>query len=103
MQQTQVLFQMETSEFFRQMRRMIEDALGQKESKRLDSNTDSSVKSFLKVKDVCELFQVSKPTLYQWMNDGKIKSVKIQSRRYFLWKDINELIQQNHSGSQAAK
>jgi excisionase family DNA binding protein len=32
---------------------------------------------FYKIKEVCEMLQISRQTLYQWIKDGKIKTVKI--------------------------
>ena len=49
-------------------------------------------KAFLKINDVCEVFQVSKPTIYDWMKQDKIKGFKIKSRGYFLGADIEEMI-----------
>jgi excisionase family DNA binding protein len=62
---------------------------------RQTSVQDSPLKKLLKTKEVCELFQVSKPTIYEWLKQGKLKSIKIGSRRYFLWQDIEELIQRS--------
>ena len=60
---------------------------------------DPPLKKLLKAKEVCELFQVSKPTIYEWLKQGKLKSIKIESRRYFLWQDIEELIQRSGSST----
>ena len=38
---------------------------------------------------------VSKPTLYDWLRENKIKSFKIKSRRSFLRADIEAMIR-NH-------
>lgn len=34
--------------------------------------------------EVCVIFQVSKPTIYDWIKNGKLKPYKIRSRVYFL-------------------
>jgi excisionase family DNA binding protein len=101
MDNVQMLFPIEPNEFWRQMRGVIEEVMEQKNvahpSPRPTDNP--SQKPLLKAKEVCELFQVSKPTIYDWMNKGKLKSIKIRSRRYFLWKDIEELIRDSQSGT----
>jgi excisionase family DNA binding protein len=51
-------------------------------------------KALLKASDVCEIFQVSKPTLYEWLKQNKLKSFKVKSRRYFNRADIDHLINQ---------
>lgn len=53
-------------------------------------------KALLKATEVCAIFQVSKPTLYEWMKQNKLSSFKIQSRRYFSRADIEALIQQKN-------
>jgi excisionase family DNA binding protein len=57
-------------------------------------------KPLLKASEVCTIFQVSKPTLYEWLRQNKIASFKIRSRRYFSREDIEVIIRQN---SQAVK
>lgn len=52
-------------------------------------------KALLKATEVCTIFQVSKPTLYEWLKQNKIASFKIRSRRYFARQDIEAIIHQN--------
>lgn len=67
------------------------------ERKVIPSSSESSVPvpKLLKMKEVCELFQVSKPTVYDWMRRGELRSIKIESRRFFLESDIQALIASN--------
>ncbi len=50
-------------------------------------------KPLYKIAEVCVLFHVSKPTIYDWVKHGKLKPYKIRSRVYFLWQDIQQLLQ----------
>ncbi len=50
-------------------------------------------KPLYKIQEICSLFKVTKPTIYDWIKHGKLKRVKIRSRVYFLGSDIKELIQ----------
>jgi excisionase family DNA binding protein len=50
-------------------------------------------KPLFKISEVCKLFQVTKPTIYEWIRHGKLKRYKIRSRVYFLWNDIQQLLQ----------
>src|SRR5689334_21128697 len=50
-------------------------------------------KPLYKIAEVCSMFQISKPTVYEWVRDGKLKPYKIRSRVYFLWQDIQRLLQ----------
>ena len=50
-------------------------------------------KPLFKIQEVCSLFKVTKPTIYDWIKHGKLKRVKIRSRVYFLGNDIRQLMQ----------
>lgn len=49
-------------------------------------------KPLFKIAEVCAIFQVTKPTIYEWVKHGKLKPYKIRSRVYFLWQDIQDLL-----------
>lgn len=49
-------------------------------------------KPLFKIQEVCALFKVTKPTIYDWIKHGKLKRVKIRSRVYFLGSDIRQLM-----------
>jgi excisionase family DNA binding protein len=99
MSDVQMLFPMEPKEFWRQLKALVEEVVEQKNSSNAKQTSieNSPPKRLLKAKEVCALFQVSKPTVYEWLKQGKLKSIKIESRRYFLWQDIEELIRNSKS------
>jgi len=45
-----------------------------------------------KMKEVCSLPGVTRPTIYDWIKHGKLKPYKIRSRVYFLWADVQRLL-----------
>ena len=94
MNETPMLFPIAPSEFWKQIKIIIEDAIAEKLSQQKISPTNSHLpeKALLKASDVCEIFQVSKPTLYEWLKQKKLKSFKVKSRRYFNRADIDALI-----------
>jgi excisionase family DNA binding protein len=49
-------------------------------------------KPLFKIAEVCSFFHVSRPTIYEWIKDGKLKPYKIRRRVYFLWNDIQQLV-----------
>ena len=49
-------------------------------------------KPLYKIAEVCEIFHITKPTIYDWVKHGKLKPFKIPSRVYFLWQDIEKLM-----------
>ena len=97
MENVQMLFPMEPKEFWCHLKSLIEEVVNQKNDSISKPNSvqNPPLKKLLKVKEVCELFQVSKPTIYDWLKQGKLKSIKIESRRYFLWEHVEELIQRS--------
>jgi excisionase family DNA binding protein len=95
MQETPMLFPVSPTEFWKQIKTMMEEVVDAKlsSSTTIDKRAaDLPEKTLLKSTEVCELFRVSKPTLYEWMKQDKLKSFKIRSRRYFSRADIELLI-----------
>ena len=97
MQETPMLFPVTQVEFCKQMKTLIEEVIEARLSTPKPENPNPYLpeKTLLKVTEVCELFQVSKPTIYEWMKQGRLKSFKVRSRRYFLRTDIEAIIQQS--------
>jgi excisionase family DNA binding protein len=93
MENVQMLVPMEPNAFWQKLKTIVEQVVA--ESKQTAPVDKHSERPLLKAKEVCEIFHISKPTIYEWLKQGKIKSVKIQSRRYFHWTDVEELIQKS--------
>ncbi len=49
-------------------------------------------KPLYKITEVCNIFSVTRPTIYDWIKHGKLKPYKVRSRLYFLWNDIQILL-----------
>lgn len=91
--QAQVLIPMDAEVFWGKMRNLIEEVINERDLKGTHSTHDAP--QLLKVKEVCELFQISKPTIYDWIRKGQLRSIKIESRRFFLPNDIQEMIEKS--------
>ncbi|MHA4811008.1 helix-turn-helix domain-containing protein [Flavitalea flava] len=93
---TPMLFPYEPEQFWRSMREMIREEVGNLEKERPLSQPYETpgltYKPLYKIAEVCRLFQVTKPTIYDWIRNGKLKPFKIQSRVFFLWQDIQQLL-----------
>ena len=102
MQETPMLFPMAPAEFWKQIKTTVEEVVKANINQTsFQSPTDHlPEKALLKLSDVCAVFQISKPTLYDWLRQNKIKSFKIKSRRYFLRADIEAMIR-NHETAAA--
>ncbi len=96
MQETPMLFPITPSEFWKQIRITMEEVVTEKLNKQFTTHTHSHLpeKALLKAADVCTIFQVSKPTLYEWLKQKRLKSFKIKSPRYFSREDIEAVIRQ---------
>ena len=91
-----MLLPYEPVEFWQQLRSVIKEELTTLEKPapaNLAFETPGmTYKPLLKITEVCQLFQVSKPTIYEWIKLGKLRRVKVRSRVYFLWGDIEALM-----------
>lgn len=95
---TPMLFPYEPEQFWKSMRQMIREEVTQAEIPRPDrpayETPGLTYKPLYKIAEVCTLFHVTKPTIYDWIRHGKLKPFKIRSRVYFLWQDIQQLLPQ---------
>lgn len=92
-----MLFPMAPSEFWKQITVVVSDIVDAKLATlqvEVPSRKDMPEKTLLKANEVCEIFRVSKPTLYAWIRQNKLRSFKIRSRRYFSRADIELVIRQ---------
>lgn len=97
MQETPMLFPVAPSEFWKQIKVVVSEVVDAKlAALQIDPIPvfDLPDKTLLKANEVCEIFRVSKPTLYAWIRQSKIRSFKIRSRRYFSRADIELVIRQ---------
>jgi predicted DNA-binding transcriptional regulator AlpA len=92
-----ILFPYEPEKFWVQIRTIVRDELIANKK----SNPSTPVfeipgmtfKPLYKMAEVCSMFDITKPTVYDWIKHGKLKPIKVQSRVYFLWQDIQSLLQ----------
>ncbi len=93
---TPMLFPYEPEQFWKSMRQMIREEVAQAEIQKQVSpayeTPGLTYKPLYKIAEVCTLFHVTKPTIYDWVRHGKLKPFKIRSRVYFLWQDIQQLL-----------
>lgn len=93
---TPILFPFDPTEFWQQIRQIIrEEVTNANKAKQIPATYDTpgmTYKPLYKIAEVCVLFCVTKPTIYDWIKHGKLKPHKIRSRVYFLWQDIQQLL-----------
>lgn len=94
---TPMLFPYEPNEFWEQLQQIIREEVSRLERSKVPASTSVETpgltyKPLFKMAEICAIFQVSKPTIYDWIKEGKLKPYKIKSRVYFLWQDIQRLL-----------
>jgi len=93
---TPILFPYEPQEFWQHIRTIIREEIKALEpTKQANANFETpglTYKPLYKISEVCSLLQISRPTIYDWIKHGKLKPYKIRSRLYFLWNDIQALL-----------
>jgi excisionase family DNA binding protein len=93
---TPILFPYDPEQFWQSIRQIVREEVSSVEKQRPSSPTYDTpgltYKPLYKIAEVCSLFHVTKPTIYDWVRHGKLKPFKIRSRVYFLWQDIERLM-----------
>ena len=91
-----MLFPCEPGEFLESIRQIVREETAKSEelkpSPESYSTPGMATKPLYKIAEVCAMFQVTKPTIYDWIKHGKLKPFKVRSRVFFLWQDIQKLL-----------
>ena len=92
-----ILIPLEPNEFWKEIRAIVREEVSRdrKEKTMQENIMDTpglTEKPLYKINEVCSLFQVTKPTIYEWIKQGKLKRIKIRSRVYFLNSEIKQLM-----------
>jgi len=91
-----ILVPIAQEEFWNQMRAIVSDEINKFQvAKPEDGNYQTAgltYKPLFKITEVCNIFNVSRQTIYEWIKHGKLKPYKVRSRLYFLWNDIQAML-----------
>lgn len=101
---TPILVPMEMDAFWQEMRALIKEELQSVISARNPASkrdlasketTAFQQKPLYDMKETRQLFgNVSRTTIYEWVNCGKLKPKKLKGKIFFLWCDIEKLIKE---------
>lgn len=90
-----MLFPVDPEVFWQRMRVLVREEIQALVKEEVTTNEfqtpGMAYKPLFKISEVCKMFEISRPTLYEWIKDGKLKPYKIRTRVYFLWNDIQRL------------
>ena len=93
---TPMLFPYDPDKFWDHLRLIVREEIVKKDIGQAGSvsyeTPGLTYKPLLKIAEVCGYFMISRPTVYEWIKDGKLKPYKIRRRVYFLWNDVQELL-----------
>jgi excisionase family DNA binding protein len=93
---TPMLFPYDPAQYWQQIRQIIREEVSSIEKEKpagpVYETPGLTYKPLFKISELCGLFQVTKPTIYDWIKHGKLKPFKIRSRVYFLWQDVQQLM-----------
>lgn len=85
-----------SDQFWQQVRVIIREELfaGKNSPAKLVNEAGSLLhKPVYKIAEVCDLFQITRQTVYDWVKIGKLKRYKIRSRVFFLRDEVWKLFQ----------
>ncbi|PQJ13019.1 DNA-binding protein [Flavipsychrobacter stenotrophus] len=94
----QILFPFPADELWEKMRELVRAELQtmNRENKPVEYQTQGfTQKPLFKAHEVCAMLQISRQTLHTWVKEGILKAYKIKSRVFFLWTDIEKLIEKD--------
>jgi excisionase family DNA binding protein len=91
LQATPMLFPYPPSHFWIELRKVVHEEVRRLMLEELNTRKAPS-KLLYKVKDLCELFQVSKPTIYEWIREGRLNPFRIGSRVFFKGIEVEEMV-----------
>jgi len=91
--ETPILFPISPEEYWRKLSEVVDHLLTERPNQGGYPATPPGMTSrpLLSIKEVCDLFQITKPTVYEWIRHGKLKPYKVRARVYFLMADIEAL------------
>ena len=92
-----MLFPYEPGELLLQIRKIFQEELGQLNRQvspgaGIMETPGLTEKPLYKIAEICQLFNISRPTVNDWIKHGKLRRVKIRSRVYFLGNEVRALI-----------
>jgi len=91
--ETPILFPISPEEYWQKLSEVMDQLLSErlKQGGYPGPPAGMTSRPLLSIKEVCDLFQITKPTVYEWTRHGKLKPYKVRARVYFLMADIEAL------------
>lgn len=92
------LIPIEPREFWAQIREIIREEVERSNNVKINTSLVMETpglteKPLYSMQEICSLFRITKPTIYEWIKHGKLRRIKIRSRVYFLGSEVKQLMQ----------
>jgi excisionase family DNA binding protein len=93
-----MLIPIDAEDFWEKIRLIVREEIQRKETQTVPVKPSEfqtpglTYKPLYKMGEVQQLLQVSRTTIYEWIKHKKLKPYKIRSRVYFLWDDVQKLL-----------
>jgi excisionase family DNA binding protein len=89
-----ILFPYEPVDFWMHLRKVIREEIAKGVVPEVQLSAPGGLfnKPLYKMKEVCALFQITRPTVYEWVRLGKLHPVKIRSRVFFRGAEVEGLL-----------
>ena len=88
-----MLFPYDPEDFWKQIREIIREEINELQQEKPHQIPGLPYKQLYKTEDICQLFQVSKPTINAWNKTGILKPFRLGRKVFFKHNDIQELLQ----------
>lgn len=92
-----ILIPYEPDVFWEEVRKIVRDEVSKLDLSMPATASESVAhgvfnKPLYKMSDVCKFFGISEPTVRDWVRNGILKQIKIQTRVYFRHEDVQLLL-----------
>lgn len=85
------------TEFWAELRKIVREEITDKQKcgsvTGIMQTSGLNEKPLYRITEICQLFNVSRTTVHEWVKLGKLRKIKVNSRVYFLGTDIQKIIQ----------
>jgi len=85
---TQLYAIKDLTDLSKEIRKIVKEEISDNKNQKISEKKSP----FIKIQEVCKLLQVTKPTIYDWVNKDYFKKYKINSRTYFNKEEIFDFL-----------
>ena len=92
-----LLIPYQPGEFWEELRKIVREELMMSKKSAVGSSLlvpqGMTEKPLYRITEICQLFNISRTTVHDWVKAGRLRKIKVSSRVYFLGADIKKMFQ----------